>query len=188
MSKYCKRRICISNYVIRPQQAHPLCECSKYFSSATYTCLSSVKIWGCLTFCSFLKLFLNDFHMWPTKSKLRASSTTWRCFCNVLVPVRGWKTAKNVTKIADNGVFCLFSPPEVLVGAQYMTGGSPRCPGGSPPQVYTYTYMHTHTNIWGGRSWPSRGPPHYDRKPITFGIVSYEYNIFFQLVWRFFKN
>ena len=38
VSKYCKRRICISNYVIRPQQAHRLCECSKYFSSATYTC------------------------------------------------------------------------------------------------------------------------------------------------------
>ena len=69
--------------------------------------------------------------------------------------------------------------PDVLMGAQKMIGGSPRCPGGSPVQVYTYTYMHTHTNIWGGRSWPSHGPPHYDRKPISFQIVLYEYNTIF---------
>ena len=61
-------------------------------------------------FAHFWSHFSTDFHIWPTKSKLRASSTTWRCFCNVLVPVRGWKMAKNVTKIANNGIFAIFYP------------------------------------------------------------------------------
>ena len=45
-------------------------------------------------FAHFWSYFSTNFHIWPTKSKLRASSTTWRCFCNVLVPVQGWKMAK----------------------------------------------------------------------------------------------
>ena len=72
--------------------------------------------------------FSINFHIWPTKSKLRASSTTWRCFCNVLVPVRGWKTAKNMTKIANDSIFCLFSPP---YRHQNITKTSPCCRGGS---------------------------------------------------------
>ena len=40
-----------------------------------------------------------------------------------------------------------------------IVGGSPRHPGGSPKQV------------WGGRSWPSHGPPCYSRNKLTFGIV-----------------
>ena len=45
-------------------------------------------------------------------------------------------------------------------------------PGGNPIQVYTCTYMHTHTHKhMGRRSWPSHGPPHYDRKPIILRIV-----------------
>ena len=37
-----------------------------------------------------------------------------------------------------------------------IVGGLPRHPGGSPKQV------------WGGRSWPSRGPPCCDRKQKCF--------------------
>ena len=59
------------------------------------------------------------------------------------------------------------------LGDDQLTSGTPDDqPGGSPIQVYTCTYIHTHTNIGGGRSWPSRGPPHYDRKPIILRIIS----------------
>ena len=50
-----------------------------------------------------------------------------------------------------------------------------RHPSWSPLQVWIHmhTHMHTYTNIWGGRSWPSRGPPRYDRKPSNFRIISH---------------
>ena len=54
----------------------------------------------------FWSQFLTDFHIWPTKSKLRTSSTRKKEFGDVLLPVRGLKMAKNVPKIADVGVFC----------------------------------------------------------------------------------
>ena len=59
-------------------------------------------------FAHFWSYFSTNFHIWPTKSKLRASSTTWRCFCYVLVPVRGWKTAKTWWKLPTMAFFAFF--------------------------------------------------------------------------------
>ena len=62
-------------------------------------------------FANFWSYFSTNFHIWPTESKLRASSTTWRCFCNVLVAVRGWKKAKNaIISNFCHGFFAIFHP------------------------------------------------------------------------------
>ena len=79
-------------------------------------------------FAHFWSYFSTNFHIWPTKSKLRASCTTWRCFCNVLVPVRGWKKAKNTIISNFYHIFCCFSPPYMH---QNITKTSPCCRGGS---------------------------------------------------------
>ena len=57
-------------------------------------------------FAHFWSYFSTNFHIWPTKSKLRASFTTWRCFRNVLVPVRGEKRQKT----PSSAIFITFLP------------------------------------------------------------------------------
>ena len=59
-------------------------------------------------FTHFWSHFSTNFHIWPTKSKLRASSTTWRCFYNVLVHARGWKMAKTWQKLPMTVFFAFF--------------------------------------------------------------------------------
>ena len=54
----------------------------------------------------FWSQFLTDFHIWPTKLKLRTSSTSKKKFGDVLLPVRGRKMAKNMPKIAN---ICIFA-------------------------------------------------------------------------------
>ena len=61
-------------------------------------------------FAHFWSYFSTNFHIWPTKSKLRPSSTTWRCFCNVLVPIRGEKWQKTWRKLPTTVFFAFFHP------------------------------------------------------------------------------
>ena len=59
-----------------------------------------------------------------------------------------------------------------FIGTGQITNGTPDVCCGAQ---YRYTHMHTHTNIQGGRSWPSRGPPCWDRKQKLSGIISHKY-------------
>ena len=70
--------------------------------------------------------------------------------------------------------------PGVLVGAQWIIGGSPTCPGGS-----RNTGMHRQMTCTFGPTYEVEGaghpmaPPNYDRNPISFQIVLYACNTIF---------
>ena len=56
----------------------------------------------------FWSQFLTDFHIWPTKSKLRTSSTRKKLFDNVFMVIMGLKMAKTCQKMPKLVIFCHF--------------------------------------------------------------------------------